>query len=139
MLWLRSLQGEVSAGLRLISDNAFLKHLKNKKEAVWLLILLALAVALIIFGSVGASDEGVDDSYESRVADICNSIEGVGKCRVLIYYGEPATRYSEKKVEGIVVVCEGAGSVDVRRRLTDALSSFFGIGSNRVIIERMQK
>ena len=129
----------MNVGLSLISGNAFLKHLKNKKEIVWVLLLLGLAVTLILFGSVGKSDAGTDDSYEARVADICNSIEGVGTCRVLIYYGEPATRYSEKKVEGIVVVCEGAGSVDVRRRLTEALSSFFGIGSNRVIIERMQK
>lgn len=122
--------------LSLISGNSFLKHLKNKKELVLVLILLCVAVALIVIGSAGGSD--TDDSYEARVADICNSIEGVGRCRVLIYYGEPTTRYSEKKVEGIVVVCEGAGSIEVRRRLTEALSSFFGIGSNRVIIEKMQ-
>ena len=123
--------------LSLISGNSFVKHLKNKKELVLVLILLCVAVALIVIGSAGGSDTA-DDSYESRVADICNSIEGVGRCRVLIYYGEPTTRYSEKKVEGIVVVCEGAGSIEVRRRLTEALSSFFGIGSNRVIIEKMQ-
>lgn len=123
--------------LSLISGNSFVKHLKNKKELVLVLILLCVAVALIVIGSAGGSDTA-DDSYEARVADICNSIEGVGRCRVLIYYGEPTTRYSEKKVEGIVVVCEGAGSIEVRRRLTEALSSFFGIGSNRVIIEKMQ-
>ena len=125
--------------MSLISDNAFLKHLKNKRELVWVLLLLVLAVTLIAVGSVGRSEAEEDDSYEARVADICNSIDGVGRCRVMIYYGEPSSRYSDKKVEGIVVVCDGAGSVDVRRRLTEALSSFFGIGSNRVIIERMQK
>ena len=125
--------------MSLISGNAFLKHLKNKRELVWVLLLLVLAVTLIAVGSVGRSETGEDDSYEARVADICNSIDGVGRCRVMIYYGEPSSRYSDKKVEGIVVVCDGAGSVDVRRRLTEALASFFGIGSNRVIIERMQK
>lgn len=125
--------------MSLISGNAFLKHLKNKRELVWVLLLLVLAVTLIAVGSVGRSETEEDDSYETRVADICNSIDGVGRCRVMIYYGEPSSRYSDKKVEGIVVVCDGAGSVDVRRRLTEALSSFFGIGSNRVIIERMQK
>ena len=125
--------------MSLISGNAFLKHLKNKRELVWVLLLLVLAVTLIAVGSVGKSETEEDDSYEARVADICNSIDGVGRCRVMIYYGEPSSRYSDKKVEGIVVVCDGAGSVDVRRRLTEALSSFFGIGSNRVIIERMQK
>ena len=125
--------------MSLISGNAFLKHLKNKRELVWVLLLLVLAVTLIAVGSVGRSETEEDDSYEARVADICNSIDGVGRCRVMIYYGEPSSRYSDKKVEGIVVVCDGAGSVDVRRRLTEALSSFFGIGSNRVIIERMQK
>ena len=113
-------------------------------RGIWLLLqdtalLLGVAVALIAISTADDSDALTDDSYEARVADICNSIEGVGRCRVLIYYGEPSTRYSEKKVEGIVVVCEGAGSVEVRRRLTEALSSFFGIGSNRVIIEKMQK
>lgn len=125
--------------MSLISGNAFLRHLKNKRELVWVLLLLVLAVTLIVVGSVGRSETEEDDSYEARVADICNSIDGVGRCRVMIYYGEPSSRYSDKKVEGIVVVCDGAGSVDVRRRLTEALSSFFGIGSNRVIIERMQK
>ena len=128
------------ARLSLISNNAFLKRITEKKETVWLLLLLILAVVFIVIGSsVNDGADAVDDSYESRVADICNSIEGVGKCRVLIYYTEPSSRYSDQKVEGIVVVCEGGGSVEVRRRLTEALSSFFGIGSNRVIIERMQK
>ena len=124
----------------MISDGSFLRHLKNKKELVWIVLILAVAVVLIFLGSDrNAAEVSEDDSYEERVAEICKSIDGVGKCRVLIYYGEQSSRYSERKVEGIVVVCEGAGSVDVRRRLTEALSSFFGIGSNRVIIERMQK
>lgn len=128
------------ARLSLISDNRFFKQMKGKKEALWIPMILIVAVALIIIGTKSKNEETASDtSYETRVADICKSIDGVGKCRVLIYYSEPASRYAEQKVEGIVVVCEGAGSVDVRRRLTDALSSFFGIGSNRVIIEKMQK
>ena len=123
----------------MISDNAFLKRIKSKKEAVWLIPILALALILIIFGSARSESEPTDDnSYEARVADICHSIEGVGRCRVLIYYSESSSRYSEEKVEGVVVVCDGGGSVEVRHRLTEALSSFFGIGSNRVIIEKMQ-
>ena len=126
--------------MSLISDNAFFKYVKNKKETVWIILILLLAVIFIVSGSgENNSDEAGDDSYETRVADICRSIDGVGASRVLIYYSEPSSRYGEKKVEGIVVVCEGAGSLDVRRRLTEALSSFFGIGSNRVIIEKMKK
>ena len=126
--------------MSLISDNAFLKYVKNKKEIVWIILILLLAVVFIFFGSRGDDvDVGGDDSYETRVADICKSIDGVGASRVLIYYSEPSSRYAERKVEGIVVVCEGADSLDVRRRLTETLSAFFGIGSNRVIIEKMKK
>ena len=78
--------------MSLISGNAFLKHLKNKREIIWVLILLGVAVALIAISTADDSDALTDDSYEARVADICNSIEGVGRCRVLIYYGEPSTR-----------------------------------------------
>jgi hypothetical protein len=61
----------------------------------------------------------------------------VGECKVYLYYSENDKKNDTEKIESVIVVCEGADSVDVRLRLTKMLSSFFGIGSNRVRIEKM--
>ena len=120
-------------------DKGFLKYIKEKKDVTKVAIVLALGLILIFLG--GRSDETVTDTeigIEERIAAACSGVEGVGECQVYLYYSESDKKNDSDKIESVIVVCEGADSVEVKLRLTKMLSSFFGIGSNRVRIEKMK-
>lgn len=120
-------------------DKGFLKYIKEKKDVTKVAIVLALGLILIFLG--GKSEKTVSESQistEERLAVACSGVEGVGKCQVYLYYSQNDRSEATDEVESIIVVCEGADSVDVRLRLTKMLSSFFGIGANRVRIEKMK-
>lgn len=120
-------------------DKGFLKYIKEKKDVTKVAIVLALGLILIFLG--GRSDNTTSKteiSAEERIATACSGVEGVGECRVYLYYSDSDKRNDTEKIESVIVVCEGADSVEVRLRLTKMLSAFFGIGSNRVRIEKMK-
>jgi hypothetical protein len=120
-------------------DRKFLSRFKDKKEALVILTVLALGLLLLFFGGADKSTEEVSsESLEERIASACSGVEGVGECSVYIHYSKSGSRDSADRVESVIVVCEGADSVGVRLRLTQMLSSFFGIGTNRVRIEKMR-
>ena len=120
-------------------DKGFLKHLRERRDLWRIILILAVGLLLIIIGSGSGSDsEAVDIGIEERLAAVCSDVEGVGECYVLIYYSPAATRNDAQAVESVIAVCEGADSVDVRLRLTEMISTFFGIGTNRVRVEKMR-
>ena len=119
-------------------DKGFLKYVKEKKDVMKIVIVLALGLILLFLG--GRSEETISETAagaEERISAACAGIEGVGECRVYLYYSQNSKGGSADEVESVIVVCEGADSVDVRLRLTEMLTSFFGIGANRVRIEKM--
>ena len=120
-------------------DKKIISYLKEKKEAAVILILLALGL-ILLFLSGGESDAPAtaEVGLEERISEACSGVEGVGECSVYIYYTEADARNRTEDVESVIVVCEGADSVEVRLRLTEMLSSFFGIGTNRVRVEKMR-
>ena len=118
-------------------DKRIIGYFKGKKEIALVVIALALGLIMIFLGT--REDDAVRTSapgLEERIAAACSDIEGVGECDVYVYYSEAGSQ--GQKVESVLVVCEGADSDGVRLRLTRMLSSFFGIGTNRVQIEKMQ-
>lgn len=120
-------------------DNKFLSALKGKKETIIILIALALGLLLLFLGGMEESvSPEVEDGLEERIAVACSTVDGVGRCSVYIYSSADDSREKEECVQSVIVVCEGADSIDVRLRLTEMLSSFFGIGTNRIRIEKMQ-
>ena len=115
-----------------------MKYVKEKKDVMKIVIVLALGLILLFLG--GRSENAVSDTTlgaEERIAAACSGVDGVGECRVYLYYSQNDKGGSADEVESVIVVCEGADSVDVRLRLTEMLTSFFGIGANRVRIEKM--
>lgn len=124
--------------MSLSSDKSFLTYIRERKQTLWIILILLIALVVIFISSSDTATTSDDDSLEARVSALCESIADVGECRVLIYYKPQTSRYDDKKVESVVVVCEGADSLSVRKTLTDMLSAFFGIGSNRVVIEKMK-
>ena len=121
-------------------DRRFLKHIREKKDAAKIIAVLALGAVLIFLGGrLGENDASTVTGIEERIGSACSSIEGVGECTVYVYYAPSNTRTEDAVVESVIVICEGADSVDVRLRLTKMLSSYFGIGANRVRVEKMKE
>ena len=119
----------------MILDKGFLKFIKEKRDITKIAFVLALGLVLIFLGNAsrGKTPES-EAGIEERLTELCSGVDGVGECSVLIYYADA----DEGAVESVIVICEGADNVEVRLRLTDMLSSFFGIGSNRIRIEKMK-
>ena len=109
-------------------SKGFLGFLKQK-GGLWILVFaISIGLFLLVFFSGGDNA-----TYQDRdeISELCASVEGVGECRVMITYeeGEPV---------GIVVVCRGGDSVQVRHRLYEMLSALYGIGANRISVEKMK-
>ncbi len=106
-------------------------ELLRKKENRLIIILAAVGLVSLLLSIKG--EESVPAvTQEDTLAEMCSLIEGVGECRVLIYYSNGEGE--EGEVESVIVICDGAESVAVEKRLTDMLSSFYGIGTHRIKI-----
>ena len=106
-------------------------------------VLLAVGLMLLLFGLLGTSrsrTENNDTLYtdeEARLAELCSSVEGVGRCRVMISYEDSGYRSGER-VMSVCIACDGADRAAVRRSLTDLITALYGIGSNRIYIARLE-
>jgi hypothetical protein len=115
-------------------DKGFFKFIKEKRDITKIAIVLTLGLALIFLGNLSKEKtlESEEAGIEERLTVLCSGVDGVGECSVLVYYTP------SDEVESVIVICEGADDVRVRLRLTEMLSSFFGIGANRIRIEKMK-
>lgn len=119
---------------------SFMKFFSEKKDIVKIAMVFGLGLILMFIGNSSANTSDIEQGVEERIATACSGVDGVGNCSVLVYYTPFASRDDEqRKVESVIVICEGADSPQVRLTLTEMLSSFFGIGTNRVRIEKMKK
>ena len=124
----------------------FLKYTRNGKGYLKILLFLSLGVLLIVFGLSGRGGSADTDisglSEEERVADFCSSLAGVGECRVLITYKTESDKYgksTKEEILGIAVLCDGGDNVAVKERVIDTLTSLYGIGANRISVEKLKK
>ena len=109
------------------SDKSFREFLRSGSSFAVIITVLLLGVFLIIFSSFTQGSE--EKSEEEELAQICSSIEGVGRCRTVITYEE-----KNKEVFAVAVLCEGADSIYVRERVTKLVTSLYGVGANRVAV-----
>ena len=115
----------------MVSSGGFWGYLRGKR-GVLIALSVVIGVLLLTFGSLTGSGERKKDE-KMDIAEMCSLIEGVGECYALVSYtdgGEP---------ESVAVICEGGDSITVRYRLTEMLSSYLGIGANRISIESLKK
>ena len=135
-------------------ENGFFEFLR-KRNGIWkAAIVLLVGILLLSFGgrtdNESALELGELDAYgralEERVAELCSSLDGVGEARVMItfssgektvYEGTRAVGKKPPEVMAVTVLCEGAGSGAVVARLTEMLSSVFGIGTHRIKIMKI--
>lgn len=122
------------------------------------LLLLALAAVGLLFalmlpsGGKDSAKEGVTLSeykaaLEEELAEMCSSIEGVGRCRVTVsfsageslqYKGSQLIGSTPPRVLGVSVVCEGAERDGVRSEISECMRALFDIGANRVSVMKMK-
>ncbi|MCD8389255.1 MAG: hypothetical protein LUC21_03710 [Oscillospiraceae bacterium] len=66
------------------------------------------------------------DTESVRLAALLSQIEGVGEATVLL------------SAAGAVVVCTGAESPSVRLNVTNAVSAYTGLGSDKITVMKLQ-
>ena len=111
-------------------NSGFLAWLRSDRRAFLLVAAAVVGLLFLVLPSV-ISDGGEVDAV-TDIEALCGSIDGVGECRVLLSFGE-----DDGQVVAALVICEGGDRLDVRHRLTELLSSFYGIGYNRICVEKM--
>ncbi len=116
---------------------------KSRPGYVRILIIAAVGLLFIFIGmtALGGESETADTSLEGRLEELCSSVSGVGRCRVMVNYATVETRYGKEGsdvVESVTVVCQGASTPSVKAELVSLLTSLFGIGSNRIYIAKMK-
>ncbi len=143
--------------------------------------------------SLGGQTQLTSDQYivqlEKRLTDIVGSIEGVGRCEIMItaengveyvyaveesqnvnqtnsYEGDEVKKQTQQQnteqkyivvdagggkkeallktqrqptIQGVVVVCEGAGSMVVQERVTQVVTTALGITYNKVCVTKIGK
>ncbi len=109
---------------------------KNK----YVLLVAALALVLILMpsgsdkGLAAASGQGSAlessgialDTESERLSAFLSEMEGVGEARVLL------------SAEGAVVICRGADESAVRLCVTNAVSAYTGLGSDKIRVIKMK-
>jgi hypothetical protein len=63
---------------------------------------LLVGAILILLGSFGSIEKKAVASDEERVSEMCSLAEGVGRCEVMLSYGDGG------EVVAALVLCEGA-------------------------------
>jgi hypothetical protein len=113
------------------SDFSFLAFIKKQDQKFLILLagVLVLAILLIPSSNKKTSDpEPTGDA--AQLEELCSQIDGVGECRVMV-------TYKSGEVYAVAVICRGANIPSVRERLTEMITSIYGIGANRVSIQPM--
>ena len=116
---------------KLESENTFLSFIK-KNRAVIIFILIFLLGVLLLSLSRDNEKEVAASAEESRIAELCSGINGVGKCTVLL-------NIKEGEVISAAVLCEGADSAMVEADIKRLITSLYGIGYNKVTVLKLSE
>ena len=117
----------------------------TKNKYVWLVLILGLALMILprrtetqnapvqnpavqsggCGDALGASGIPLDTESE-RLAALLREIRGVGETRCLL------------SAEGAVIVCAGGDSAAARYLVTNAVSAYTGLGSDKITVMKMK-
>ena len=129
------------------------EYILSNKKTVLLIVLFLFGILMLTFSSsLFSQEEEAKDTLElteykknleEELSEICSSVRGVGKCRVMVtfergeekvYKGSSLIESRPPKVMGVTVVCRGADSDAVRSEIVDMMVALFDIGANRVSV-----
>ena len=105
------------------------------RKNIWLLLMLAAGILLLLPGSSDrkGNETEILTEEEQRLSGALSRMEGVGEVYVLL--AEKPGR--EEGYSGAVVVCTGAPDPVVQLRIIETVSAFTGLGSNRIVVQKM--
>ncbi len=115
---------------------------KIKRGKIYIIILFAIGALFIILGSVINTNKIGDDSYDDYVINLERKLEGflldvkgIKKAEVIISTeyksdGEKAT----VSIKGAVVACTNGDDDKTKEEITEIVSKYLGIGTNKVKI-----
>ena len=123
-------------------------RLRGVRNLGTLVLVAALAMAaLLLYG--GHDDTGGEPpgtALESRMEAVLSQIEGAGRVVVLLRekdaqpaFGGGQADPGAGRVEGVVVVSEGAGDVRVALELARAVKALLGVDMARIEVLRMER
>lgn len=126
------------------------------RRGVGALVLLGCVGVVLLLLTGRSSDEKstaeTPQQYavrlEQQLEGLLASVEGVGKCRVMVtVHNDVEYLYAtghdgivteiQPTVRGVVVVCDGGAQESVCRRVTEAVTTALGITSGRVCVEKL--
>jgi stage III sporulation protein AG len=125
-----------------------------------LTILFVAAIALLLFdvltqskdgrrqivdmdGGTEYTEETLATSEEVRLENILSQMKGVGDSDVMITWKDEKVTdtlfmsensNTSRKVEGVIVACEGAGDVVVKNNIINAVATVFDIPASNVMV-----
>ena len=117
-------------------DNRKFIRMPKKKE--WMMILLVGVLLIVIsIPTKKESSTTFEDNYETnleqRLAETLKKMKYVGDVHVMITYQE------DEKIEGIVILSEGAQNAVVVRNITEVVQALFDVDSHKIkVIESTQ-
>ena len=131
----------------------------RSKRGRMILIALALGIVLLLssllmqgvdkeeYSSGNVSLEEYKAALESELGELCSSVAGVGKAKVMVTF-DAGAEYQYKngnlissappRVKGITVICRGGDKDSVRAELSDMLCALFEIGKNRICVLKLK-
>ncbi len=140
-------------GQRKVKADTFFR---TKRAYVLVAVCVCVGVLLLAVGggkpstndTASVSEDAYVRALEEQVAQLCTSVEGVGRCRVMItlargelteYEGSRVSAVRPPRVQGVTVICSGGGNAQVQKQLCDMLGALFDIGAHRVVILPLKK
>ena len=120
------------------------KKLKKTDYIVIVLIGILILIIAVPSGSKISTSQKYDSnsntSDEKRLMDVLENMEGVGKTNVMITTtGEQDGVFTDKKekVEGVVVVAQGAGNATIDKNILDVVMALFDVEVHKIKIVKM--
>ena len=117
----------------------FFKKLKSvfPQENRLKIIVFAGIFGIVLILASDFTESGNDypkneNSLEQRLSSTLESIDGIGKTNVMIKLSS-----DEKEICGVIVVCEGGGSAVIQEKVSEAVSSLFGISPQNIYIAQL--
>ena len=134
----------MSAGMS--KFKSWVAKIKTIKHIEVIIVIAVCIIAVLIFLGISKGVKSSDavfkpsddikvetgDDRADRLTEILSSMSGVGKCKVMLTYGD------NDAVEGVVVVAEGADNMQTKLRIIDAVSALLKVDSGCVKIYKMQ-
>ena len=113
-------------------DGALARFLRNNR---WVLLLFLAGAALLLLPTRRPEESQTESVFTREEERLCAALEcmdGVGPVRVLLAGGEGKSGFT-----GAVIVCRGASDPEARLHIVETVSAFTGLGSNRIVVQKM--